>query len=103
MRGIHSPGQRLRGRIMIKGRESHPGGKRMTRTAVIVFLVISLATLGCGSKLPPGAKPTRKVTVTVTYKGAPVEKAVVTFVNQEGPPTANGRTDAQGKVVVKTY
>jgi hypothetical protein len=72
------------------------------------FLAIPIALLaaflvGCGSKLPPGAKPTKKVTVTVTYKGAPVDGAVVTFVNVDGPPSANGRTDAQGKTQLKTY
>ena len=27
----------------------------------------------------------------------------MTFVNQDGPPPANGRTDAQGKARMKTY
>jgi hypothetical protein len=59
---------------------------------------------GCGPKLPPGAKPTKPVTVTVTYKGSPVEKAVVTFADQsDNPANANGITDAQGKAKLKTY
>jgi hypothetical protein len=70
---------------------------------VLVLLLLGQLLFGCGSKLPPGAKPTKKVTVTVLYKGGPVEGAIVTFVNQDGPPTANGRTDAQGKAHLKTY
>jgi hypothetical protein len=70
---------------------------------MLVPLLLAVVFSGCGPKLPPGAKPTKKITVTVTYKGAPVEGAVVTFVNQEGPPSANGRTDAQGKARMKTY
>jgi hypothetical protein len=60
---------------------------------------------GCGGpKLPPGAQPTKKVSVIVMYKGAPLEGASVTFVNQEGAPApAVGKTDAQGKAIMKTY
>jgi len=77
----------------------------MTCLRLPIFLVLALLLLGCGStKLPPGARPTKKVTVTVTYKGAPVEGANVTFVNQEGDPApANGRTNAEGKAQLKTY
>src|SRR3954466_2456454 len=72
--------------------------------AFLVLAVLVPLTLGCGgSALPEGAKKTAKVTVTVTYKGAPVEGASVTFVNTDGPPSANGRTDAQGKARLKTY
>jgi len=72
--------------------------------AFLAIAVLVPLTLGCGgSALPEGAKKTAKVTVTVTYKGAPVEGAVVTFVNTDGPPSANGRTDAQGKAKLKTY
>jgi hypothetical protein len=70
----------------------------------LLILVVSAGLGGCGQKLPPGARPTKKATVTVLYKGAPVEGAVVTFVNQEGDPAAaNGKTDAQGKAIMKTY
>jgi hypothetical protein len=60
---------------------------------------------GCsGSKLPPNARPTAPVKVTVTYKGAPVADATVTFICQEGDATpAFGKTDAQGVVKMKTY
>ena len=74
----------------------------MFRLKLLIALLLGVLLSGCGPKPPAGAKPTKKVTVTVTYKGAPVEGAVVTFVNQE-PPSANGRTDAQGKARLKTY
>jgi len=64
---------------------------------------VLLPLVGCGQKLPAGAKPTKKVTVTVLYKGAPLEGAAVTFVNTDGPPSANGRTDAHGVARLKTY
>jgi hypothetical protein len=71
---------------------------------LLVLAISALILPGCSnSKLPPGAKPTKKVSVVVLYKGAPVEGAIVTFVNTDGPPPANGRTDAQGKAVMKTY
>jgi hypothetical protein len=77
----------------------------MPRFHTFVALLIAAACLGgCGPKLPPGARPTKKVTVTVTYKGAPVEGANVTFVNQDGDPApANGRTGPDGKAKLKTY
>jgi|SRR6266481_1530771 len=77
----------------------------LARHRVLLVLAIGAIVLpGCsGSNLPPGAKPTKKATVTVLYKGAPVEGAAVTFVNQDGPPVANGRTDAQGKAKLTTY
>jgi hypothetical protein len=71
---------------------------------LIVTLAIALISSGCGDKPPAGARPTKKITVTVTYKGAPVQGAVVTFVPTEGAPApANGITDAQGKAKMRTY
>ena len=70
----------------------------------LLLLLVFTSLSGCGQKLPPGARPTKKATAKVLYKGAPVEGAVVTFVNQEGDPApANGRTDAQGVATMKTY
>src|SRR4051812_48987934 len=71
----------------------------------VLYCVVLLVGGGCsGTKLPPNARPTAPVKVTVTYKGAPVADAVVTFIPQEGEPkTANGRTDAQGVAKMKTY
>lgn len=78
--------------------------RKLSSRALLLVGVLAPLVLGCGgSALPPGAKKTAKVTVTVTYKGAPVEGANVTFVNTDGPPSANGRTDAQGKAKLKTY
>src|SRR5436190_18565176 len=75
---------------------------RWTVLASVALLVAG----GCsGSKLPPNARPTAPVKVTVTYKGAPVADAIVTFICQEGEPkvNANGKTDAQGVAKMKTY
>lgn len=56
---------------------------------------------GCG-----GGKvqtlPAAKVTGTVTYKGQPVEGAMVMFVSDEVPITPTGTTDAQGKFTLTT-
>jgi len=63
--------------------------------------LVCLLLVGCGGEIrPPGAKPTVAATVTVTYKGAPVDGATITFV---GDPAAYGRTDASGKAKMKTY
>ena len=67
------------------------------------ILVFGAATfpwliLGCGPALPTGAKPTAPVTVTVTYKGAPVAGASIMFV-KAGDESFPGLvlTDASGK------
>ena len=59
---------------------------------------------GCnGASLPEGARPTYPTTVTVTYNGAPVEGATVTFVDSGTPPAPSyGLTDAQGVAKMKT-
>jgi len=60
--------------------------------------------LGCGGGPPAGAKPTAPVTVTITYKGAPVDGASVMFVKDGDESTpAVGRTDAAGIAKMKTY
>ncbi len=67
---------------------------------VIVLLVVA----GCADGKSAGAKPTKPVTVKVTYKGAPVEGAVITFVDTGDPPApAFGKTDAQGVAKMKTF
>ena len=68
-------------------------------------LLVALFAAGCASgSLPEGARPTTPVTATVTYKGAPVEGATVTFVDSGTPPApAFGKTDAQGVAKMKTY
>ena len=69
------------------------------------LVVLALAAFGCQpSGLPEGARPTKPVTVKVTYKGAPVEGALITFVDTGDPPApAFGKTDAQGVAKMKTY
>lgn len=70
---------------------------------VCLYCVTALLSAGCGK----GAdnRPARvPVTVTVTYRGAAVEGAVVTLhpAAQDGKP-AFGRTDAQGRAVLSTF
>jgi hypothetical protein len=72
----------------------------------LLVLVVLFLEVGCsGSKLPPNARPTAPVKVTVTYKGAPVADATVTFICQEGDvkANANGITDVEGVAKMKTY
>jgi len=66
--------------------------------------LFGLLLAGCqGDGRPPGAKPTKPVTVTVTYKGAPVPGATVAFVEAgESPIPSYGLTDAQGVAKMKT-
>ena len=70
-----------------------------------VSLALSCLLLsGCQPDTRPAdARPTKPVSVTVTYKGAPVEGAGVTFVSEMNPIAAYGRTDASGKAALKTY
>lgn len=69
--------------------------------AVPLIGMACLVVAGCQtSDRPPGAKPTKPVTVTVTYKGAPVEGATVSFLCD---PPSYGRTDASGVAKMKTY
>ncbi len=64
---------------------------------VVRFITVGSAALciliaGCGPAKPPSAE----VTGTVTYNGAPVTNATVTFYPDSGVP-ATGATDAAGK------
>ena len=67
-------------------------------------LMLLAVLAGCeGGGAPPGARPTVPVNVTVTYKGAPVEGATVTFIESgESPTPSYGLTDAQGVAKLKT-
>jgi len=66
-------------------------------------LVVSAASIvvvsGCGSG---GTASTEEVTGTVTYNGAPVADASVTFTPEAGRP-ATGITDAGGKFTLTTF
>jgi hypothetical protein len=71
---------------------------------VIVSAFVVCLLLGCSDGGPTNRRPTKKVTVKVTYKGSPLENANVTFINQDGEPApAYGKTDAQGVAKMKTY
>lgn len=65
-------------------------------------LVVGLLLAGCNST--EGRVQTHKVKGKVTYNGAPVASATVTFAPQEkGTPTAMGITDGQGVYTLTTY
>ena len=60
----------------------------------ILLLVGLISLVGCSSG---PRRPIKPVTVTLKYKGAPVEGATVTFISDEpDAPAAFGKTDAQG-------
>ncbi len=65
--------------------------------AGVVLSAIVLA--GCGSS---GGEATSNVIGVVTYKGAPVADAGVTFTPEKGRP-ASGITDAAGKFTLSTF
>ncbi|MEO8497827.1 MAG: hypothetical protein ABI614_22400 [Planctomycetota bacterium] len=61
--------------------------------------LVSCILAGCGGSNNPA---TAKVSGVVTYKGAPVGDAVVTFMPTSGRP-ASGQTDAAGKFTLSTF
>lgn len=72
---------------------------------LIRFLVISVACYvlaGCGRD-HRDRRPTAPTTVTVTYKGKPIEGATVQFVTVDDPKPATGITDASGTCSLSTY
>ncbi len=71
----------------------------MSWRALVGTLAVS-AAVGCGG----GGKPLEVVPVSgkITYKGQPVEKAIVTFTTEASPRTAVGTTDAQGEFKLTT-
>ena len=69
------------------------------------FVVLgTLCTLfaGCGGN-NGGERPTAPVKVSVTYKGNPVEGAIVQFISIENPQPAVGTTDKSGNCSLTTY
>ncbi len=64
--------------------------------------VLVSSSLGCGGG-DGNQRPTAPVTVTVNYKGKPVEGATVQFVTAEDPYPATGLTDASGTCSLTTY
>jgi hypothetical protein len=77
------------------------------RITLLAASCVVIAILGCN----PGESdrlPRAPVDVKVTYKGAPVENAVVTFLSmgvgaEAGRPPAFGRTGSDGTVKLGTY
>jgi len=70
--------------------------------AACAILAVSMLACGCGTPNPSeGCVP---VSLTVTYKGQPVEGAQVTFnAAGEGARTCQGTTDQSGKAVIGTF
>jgi hypothetical protein len=67
------------------------------------LVVLVAGVVGCSAGAS-NRRPTKPVTVTVTYKGASVADATVTFISEEGEPSsAYGKTDSQGIAKLKTY
>jgi hypothetical protein len=48
-------------------------------------------------------RPTAPVKVTVSYKGKPVDGALVQFISEENPQPAVGTTDSTGSCALTTY
>lgn len=70
----------------------------------VSWVSLLLMAVGCGSSAQlEGRVPVYPVQGTVTFKGNPVEGAVVNFVSKGDNPVATGRTDASGKYSLTTY
>jgi hypothetical protein len=75
------------------------GSRGRLSRAPLVLLVVS--AIACSPGAAARAKTVR-VTGTVTYKGLPVEGAVVSFLGDGTIPAAIGRTDAKGHFELTT-
>lgn len=65
----------------------------------LLLLLAAISFLGCSSGGPAMAP----VSGVVTYKGAPVEGAVVSFTSADAPRGSSGTTDAQGIYKLSTF
>jgi hypothetical protein len=73
-----------------------------SRSLAPLAMSLLLLTAGCGS--PDPSATCVAVSLTVTYKGQPVEDAQVTFTaNGEGARTCQGVTDESGRAVLGTF
>lgn len=73
----------------------------MFRTLAGVLLLTAPSLVGCGGGSDrPELVP---VSGSVTFKGAPVEGATVTFYSEKSPRSAQGVTDASGNFKLTTY
>lgn len=69
----------------------------------IAFSLI-LLLMGCSSsERLKGRVPVSPVTGTISFKGNPVEGAIVNFVSLDGNPVATGKTESMGKYSLTTY
>lgn len=67
----------------------------------LITCALCCVLIGCGEN--GDQRPTAPVSVTVTYKGKPVEGATVQFVTVDDPMPAVGTTDASGTCSLTTY
>lgn len=65
-------------------------------------LLVAVTGCGGGADRPEGMPELSPATITVTYKGQPVEGATVTLAPTSGTYSAGAVTDASGKAVMKT-
>ena len=72
----------------------------MIRTLVLSLVLVTPCLVGCGGS--SGRPDLFKVTGTVTFKGAPVEGATVSFASDKAR-SATGVTDANGKFSLMTF
>ena len=69
----------------------------------ILWILAVVVTVAAGCSGGSRGRPTKPVSVTVTYKGLPVADATVTLMSQDGEPIAAfGQTDAQGVAKLNT-
>jgi hypothetical protein len=77
-------------------------GNRSLPFGFVVFSTLLLA-VGCDSSTRNPGVAVYPTKVTVTYKGAPVEGALVAFSSAEGQRSAVGKTNAQGVAQLTTF
>lgn len=73
----------------------------MIRVLVLSSVLVMPCVVGCGAA--SDRQELFKVTGTVTFKGAPVEGATVTFSSPTASRSAKGDTDANGKFSLTTF
>lgn len=71
----------------------------MNRLMILGGLVFSCVIMGCGVDVPS----TVPVTGTVMLDGKPLDGATVNFLSEGTNIAASGKTNAEGKFVMKTF
>jgi len=74
----------------------------MTYRQMFAIGSIFVFVIGCGGG-DGNERPTAPVEVTVTYKGKPVDGAIIQFITAQDPYPATGTTDNAGKCSLTTY